>query len=100
MKRLVLFALAGCFGYSELPNNRPDPEIRKLADAKILDMQINLHKQPGLCPGHEGKLYVNGTVQWPGRKPVLRSIGSDVDSFAPGDFAISGPLLTGDAEAH
>ena len=100
MKRLALLACTGCFGYSELPNHRPDPVIRKLADAQILDMKINLHKQMGLCPGHEGKLYANATVQWPGMKPVLRSIGSDVDSLQPGDFAISGPLLTGDANAH
>lgn len=101
MKRLALVAVTGgCFTYSALPNDRPAPKIRTLADAKIVDMQINLHKQPGLCPGQEGKLYVNATVQWPGMKPVLRSLGNDVDSLDPASFAISGPLLTGDAEAH
>ena len=103
MSRVAILAAllgAGCFQYSTLPNDRPDPKLRKLADAKILDMQINLHKQEGLCPGHEGKLYVHATVQWPGMQPVLRSLGSDVDSLDPKDFAISGPLLTGDAQAH
>jgi hypothetical protein len=101
MKRIALVAVTGgCFTYSALPNDRPAPKIRTLADAKIVDMQINLHKQPGLCPGQEGKLYVNATVQWPGMKPVLRSLGNDVDSLDPASFVISGPLLTGDAEAH
>lgn len=101
MKRAAsVCLLAGCFGYSKLPSDRPDPKLRTMADAKILDMQINLHKQPGLCPGKEGKLYVNGTVQWPNMKPVLRSLGADVDSFAPAAFEIKGPLVTGDEEAH
>jgi hypothetical protein len=100
MKRALLLCLAGCFRYSTMPNDRPDPQLRKLADAKILDMQINLHKQPGLCPGAEGKLYVNATVQWPNMKPVARSLGNDIDSLNPADFAIGGPLVEGDPRAH
>ena len=97
---LALPFLASCFPWSTMPNDRPDPVLRKLADAKILDMKVNLHKQPGLCPGHEGKLYVNATVQWPNMKPVMRALGRDVDSFDPSKFSITGPLIRGNAEAH
>lgn len=88
---------AGCFPYSEPPPERPDPVLRKLADARILALAVNLHDQPGLCPGHEGRLYVTGTVQWPGSQPVLRGLGRDVDSFDAATFSVTGPLLRGDA---
>jgi len=100
MRIAWLCLLPGCFAYSELPNNRPDPVLRKLADAKVLEMTVNLHKQPGLCPGKQGKLYVNAKVQWPGMQPVLRSLGNDVDSFDPSKFSITGPLIRGDAKAN
>ena len=50
MKKLVLplVLLGACFPWSTMPNDRPDPVLRKLADAKVLDMKVNLHKQPGL----------------------------------------------------
>jgi len=102
MKKLVLplVLLGACFPWSTMPNDRPDPVLRKLADAKVLDMKVNLHKQPGLCPGHQGKLYVNATVQWPNMQPVMRALGRDVDSFDPSKFSISGPLIRGDADAN
>jgi len=96
----ALVLIAGCFPYSDMPGDRPAPVLRKLADARILDMKVNLHKQEGLCPGTQGKLYVNGTVQWPGMQPVMRSLGNDVDSFAPSTFSITGPLIRGDAQAN
>lgn len=97
---LALPFLASCFPWSTMPNDRPDPVLRKLADAKVLDMKVNLHKQPGLCPGHQGKLYVNATVQWPNMQPVMRALGRDVDSFDPSKFSITGPLIRGDADAN
>ncbi len=93
-----LAGLSGCFQYSEFPPERPDPVLRKLADARILSLSVNLHDQSGLCPGREGRLYVNGTVQWPGSQPVLRGIGSDVDAFDASTFSVTGPLLRGDAK--
>jgi hypothetical protein len=90
----------GCFGWPAVPTDRPDPVIRKLADGKVLSLELNLKDQPGLCPGHEGKLYAKGMVEWPGQKPVARFIGNDVDSFAPSSFKVQGPLIKGDAEAH
>ncbi len=98
MRVLLALALAGCFHYSEFPPDRPDPVLRKLADARILSLAVNLHDQPGLCPGQPGKLYVNGTVQWPGSQPVLRGLGTDVDAFDPATFSVTGPLLRGDAK--
>ncbi len=95
-----LVGLAGCFEWSSLPNDRADPHLRKITEAQILDMNVNLFKQPGLCPGAEGKLYVNAKVQWPGAQPVPRSLGSDVDSLQPEAFSIKGPLIRGDAQAH
>jgi hypothetical protein len=100
MKRVMLLACAGCFAYSSPPAERPPPVLRKIGDATILDMKVHLHKQPGLCPGREGKLYANANVQWPGSKPVPRSIGADTDSLQPSDFVVTGPLLKGDANAH
>ncbi|MEP6860089.1 MAG: hypothetical protein ABJE66_05680 [Deltaproteobacteria bacterium] len=101
MKIVPAFLLiAGCFPWSTMATDRPDPVLRKLADAKVLDMKVNLHKQPGLCPGHPGKLYVNATVQWPSMQPVLRALGRDVDSFDPAKFSITGPLIRGDADAN
>jgi hypothetical protein len=102
MKAFVVapLVLLGCFPYSELPNNRADPKLRKLSEATILEMNINLFKQTGLCPGKEGKLYVNATVKWPGMKPVPRTLGSDVDSLDPASFQIQGTLLKGDQNAH
>ncbi|MEO6772508.1 MAG: hypothetical protein ABI467_05725 [Kofleriaceae bacterium] len=97
---LPLPLVAACFSYSPLPAERAAPVLRKLADAKILDMKVNLHEQPGLCPGHPGKLYVDATVQWPGMEPVLRALGRDVDSLDPSKFSITGPLLRGDADAN
>ena len=97
---LPLLLLANCFPYSPMPGERAAPALRKLADAQILDMKVNLHKQEGLCPGKQGKLYVNGTVQWPGMQPVLRSLGNDVDSFSAASYSITGPLIRGDAQAN
>jgi hypothetical protein len=101
VKALALVLLAGCLQpYSRLTNDRADPKLRKIEEAKILDMQVHLHKQPGLCPGKRGKLYVNANVQWPGAKPVVRNLGKDVDSLQPAAFSIKGPLVKGDANAH
>jgi len=97
---LVLLPLAGCFTYSAMPTERAAPKLRKISEAKILDMKVNLYMQQGLCPGKEGKLYANATVQWPGGKPVPRSIGSDVDSLPPSGFQVTGPLIKGNEEAH
>jgi len=102
MKRLLLLALplVGCFKYSQPPTGRADPTLRKISEAKILDMKVHLFKQDGLCPGKEGKLYANANVQWPGHAAVPRSIGNDVDSLPPNGFDVKGPLLRGDANAH
>jgi hypothetical protein len=100
--RAILLAAvtAGCFSYSEMPGERAAPKLRKLSEAKILSMNVNLYKQTGLCPGKEGKLYVDAMVQWPGLQPVKRTLGSDVDSLDPANFKITGPLLTSDKQAH
>ena len=99
-RAVALIAFVGCFPYSPMPGERAAPALRKLADAQILDMKVNLDKQPGLCPGKQGKLYVNGTVVWPGMQPVLRSLGNDVDSFSAANYSITGPLIRGDAAAN
>lgn len=96
----VALFTSGCFAYSTPPPLKPLPEVRKLSEAKILDMNVDLYKQPGLCPGKKGKLYATATVEWPGEPPVKRNIGRDVDSLAPTSFAVTGPHLSGDAEAH
>ncbi|CAN5392423.1 hypothetical protein BH11MYX1_BH11MYX1_32120 [soil metagenome] len=93
----ALLLFAGCFQYSEFPPERPDPVLHKLADARILSLAVNLHDQPGLCPGREGRLYVTGTVQWPGSRPVLRGLGRDVDAFDASTFSVTGPLIRADA---
>ncbi len=92
--------LAGCFKWPPLPAERGAIVLRKLADGKVQSLDVNLHKQVGLCPSQEGKLYAKGMVLWPGQKPVMRTIGNDVDSFPPSTFQVNGPLLEGDAEAH
>lgn len=98
---IALVLLAGCFGYEPIPAERPPPVLRKLADAEILDMRIDpQHKQPALCPGGEGKLYMHAMVKWPNMKPVEKHIGRDVDSLQASSFAIEGPLVQGDADAH
>lgn len=99
MKPLVLVLVPGCFAFSPPPPERPAPELRKLSDAHILDMHPHLGKQPGLCPGQPGKLFVTATVQWPGGHPVMRSLGSDVDSLDPAAFSVTGPLIRGDSKA-
>ena len=91
---------AGCFSYSPLENKRPDPKLRKIGDATIISMKPNLYKQTGLCPGKEGKLYVDAKVQWPGSKPVARTLGTDTDSLDPSKFKVTGPLIKGDDKAH
>jgi hypothetical protein len=100
MRVLGLLPVAGCFMYSPMPSERAAPKLRKISEAKILEMKVNLYMQQGLCPGKEGKLYANANVQWPGGKPVARSIGSDVDSLPPSGFQVTGPLIKGDANAH
>ncbi len=92
--------VTACFGYSEPPPERPAPALRKLESATVLDMRVHLAKQPGLCPGFEGKLYADAQVQWPGSKAVPRTIGSDVDSLAPSSFGIAAPLVKIDDQAH
>ncbi|HEY0250978.1 MAG TPA: hypothetical protein VGC41_05595, partial [Kofleriaceae bacterium] len=98
--KVALLALAGCFEFSPPPPERPAPELRKLADAHILDMHPHLGKQPGLCPGQPGKLFVTATVQWPGSHPVMRSLGQDVDSLDPAAFSITGPFIRADAKSQ
>jgi hypothetical protein len=97
---LASAALSGCFGWPAVPADRPDPVLRKLADGKVQSLDVNLKDQVGLCPSKEGKLYAKGMVLWPGQKPVMRTIGNDVDSFPPAAFQVKGPLLKSDAEAH
>lgn len=97
---LLLVVTAGCFDFSPPPPERPAPAVRKLADAQILDMWVQRDKGRTLCPGMSGKMYVKAKVQWPGSRPVDRNIGRDVDSLQPTDFQISGPLVSGTAEAH
>ncbi len=97
---IALFALTACFRYSDPPTERPAPKLRNIAEATILDMKVGLYKQPGLCPGKEGKLYADAMVQWPGSEPVKRNIGADVDSLQPTSFQVTGPLVKGDKEAH
>ncbi|MFT3692625.1 MAG: hypothetical protein QM831_05760 [Kofleriaceae bacterium] len=98
--KAALLLITGCFNFSPPPPERPAPELRKLSDAHILDMHPHLGKQPGLCPGQPGKLFVTATVQWPGGHPVMRSLGSDVDSLDPQTFSVTGPLIRGDAKAQ
>ena len=97
---IVTLALGGCFFYESYPDNRPAPHIRKIEEAKLLDLKVNLGEQPGLCPGQQGQLFADATVQWPGAHPVQRTIGKDVDSLQPAAFSITGVLVRGDAEAH
>jgi hypothetical protein len=97
---IATLALSGCFFYESYPNDRPAPHIRKIEEAKVLDLHVNLGEQPGLCPGQQGQLFADATVQWPGAHPVQRTIGKDVDSLAPASFSITGSLVRGDADAH
>jgi hypothetical protein len=100
LKVAIAFSLCGCFGWETYPDNRPAPHIRKIEEAKLLDLKVNLGEQPGLCPGHPGQLFADATVQWPGSHPVPRTIGKDVDSLAPASFSVTGALVRGDSEAH
>jgi hypothetical protein len=102
MSKLTIAALSlcGCFGYESYPAGRAAPHIRKIEEAKLLDLKVNLGEQPGLCPGQQGQLFADATVQWPGGHPVQRTIGKDVDSLAPASFSVTGALVRGDAEAH
>lgn len=100
MRIVLALLLGGCFGWPKIPDQGADPEIRKLADGKVLSLELNLKDQQGLCPGTKGKLYADGMVEWPGQKPVKRFIGNDVDSFAPATFSVKGPLVHGDENAH
>lgn len=97
---IAALSLSGCFFYESYPNGRPAPHIRKIEEAKLLDLEVNLGEQPGLCPGQQGQLFADATVQWPGAHPVQRTIGKDVDSLAPAAFSIAGSLVRGDADAH
>jgi hypothetical protein len=97
---ITTLALGGCFFYESYPTDRPAPHIRKIEEAKLLDLKVNLGDQPGLCPGQPGQLFADATVQWPGAHPVQRTIGKDVDSLAPAAFSITGSLVRGDADAH
>jgi hypothetical protein len=92
--------LVGCFAWPPLPADRPEVALRKLSDGKVQSLDVNLKDQVGLCPGQDGKLYAKGMVLWPGQKPVMRTIGNDIDSFPPSAFQVKGPALKGDAEAH
>jgi hypothetical protein len=96
----ILLVAGGCFPYSPLENKRPDPKLRKIGDATIISMKPNLYKQTGLCPGKEGKLYVDAKVQWPGSAPVARTLGTDTDSLDPSKFQVTGSLIKGDKNAH
>lgn len=100
LKVAIALSLCGCFGWETYPDNRPAPHIRKIEEAKLLALEVNLGEQPGLCPGHPGQLFADATVQWPGAHPVPRTIGKDVDSLAPAAFSVTGPLVRGDSEAH
>ncbi len=91
---------SGCLLYTEYTDDRPAPHLRKLAEAKILDLEVNLGELAGLCPGKQAQLQADATVQWPGAKPVHRTIGSDADSLAAASFAVTGPLVRGDEGAH
>jgi hypothetical protein len=97
---LAPLVLAGCFGYASPPHEHRAPKLRDIAQAKILELKVQLYKQPGLCPGKEAKLYADATVQWPRRRPVARTIGNEPDSLHPSAFSVQGALVKGDINAH
>ena len=96
----VVGLASGCLFYTSYRDDRPAPHLRTLAEAKILELAVNLGELPGLCPGKQAQLQADATVQWPGAKPVHRTIGSDADSLAAASFSVTGSLVHGDEDAH